>query len=432
MAEIRAKTVLKTKGDEAYIAVRQLKVTLTWGAAVDLDLMAFYRAKDGRTGGVFSCNYEGGSMGGLNDFPFIELSADAGVGAKGGDNEEIIRITRLDDMAEVYICAINFTDAVKNKPSSFGSYDGFIGIIGDKGETVAVPLDSTQTGTCAVIARIDNTSFMGAKLINENSILDLSTFQRTIPGAATLIISSKSQEEIKAVKRFLELRKKADTAITRAGLDQQRARVAMAIDVSASMQHLFDKGVVQRACERLLALAVKFDDNGAIDIFIFDNRDHEVGEMHQSGFYGFVDREILVNLQNKIWGSTSYGGVIRRITGKYTDKPGFWASLMGRRPTPQDPAYVLFVTDGDNDDKDDTERAITDASKEAIFWQFVGIGNSSFSFLEKLDTMPGRFIDNANFFKLNDLDKISDEELYDRLLAEFPLWLKLAKDKGLL
>ncbi|MBF0336272.1 MAG: VWA domain-containing protein [Nitrospirae bacterium] len=247
----------------------------------------------------------------------------------------------------------------------------------------------------------------------------------------SLVISSKSPEEIKAVKRFLELRKKADTAIARAGLDQQRARVAMAIDVSASMEHLFDNGVVQRACERLLALAVKFDDNGAIDIFIFDHRDHEVGELHQSKFYGFVENAILKKFQGKIWGATSYAGVIRRITKKYTTTPGFWGSLVGKKPLPQEPAYVLFVTDGDNGDKNDTESAITDASKEAIFWQFVGIGKSTFSFLERLDTMPGRFIDNANFFKLNDLDAISDDELYDRLLAEFPLWLKLAKGKGL-
>jgi len=48
------------------------------------------------------------------------------------------------------------------------------------------------------------------------------------------------------------------------------------------------------------------------------------------------------------------------------------------------------------------------------------------------DTMDGRFIDNANFFQLNDLNKISDEELYDRLLAEFPTWLREAKIKRII
>jgi tellurite resistance protein TerA len=43
----------------------------------------------------------------------------------------------------------------------------------------------------AVIARIDNSSFMGAKLINENRIMDMATFQSTIPGANLLKLSSK-------------------------------------------------------------------------------------------------------------------------------------------------------------------------------------------------------------------------------------------------
>jgi len=46
--------------------------------------MAFYKTKDGRTGGVYSDNYAGGSLGDLNGFPYIELSGDEGVGAAGG------------------------------------------------------------------------------------------------------------------------------------------------------------------------------------------------------------------------------------------------------------------------------------------------------------------------------------------------------------
>jgi TRAP-type C4-dicarboxylate transport system permease large subunit len=36
--------------------------------------MAFYKAKDGRVGGVYSDNYAGGSLGNLNAFPYIQLS----------------------------------------------------------------------------------------------------------------------------------------------------------------------------------------------------------------------------------------------------------------------------------------------------------------------------------------------------------------------
>lgn len=191
MAELKTKVTLKRKGEEAYLSVKQLMVTLRWTAPVDLDLMAFYKAKDGRVGGVFSNNYAGGSMGSLNSFPFIQLSADAGVGATGGDNEETLRITKLDDMAELYICTINFTDASRNQNSTFSKYDAQVSVVDDRGESVVVPLDSTQPGTVAIVARIDNSGFMGAKLINENQTLDMTTFQSVIPGANLLKLSSK-------------------------------------------------------------------------------------------------------------------------------------------------------------------------------------------------------------------------------------------------
>lgn len=191
MATLKPKVTLKTKGQEAYVSVKQLMVTLQWTASVDLDLMAFYKTKDGRMGGIFSDNYAGGDMGSLNTFPFIQLSADAGVGATGGQNEEVIRITQLDDMAEVYICTINFTDASQGQESRFSKYDAQVTVVDDKGENVSVPLDSSQSGVVAVIAKIDNSGFMGAKLVNENRIMSMAEFQANIPGANQLNLASK-------------------------------------------------------------------------------------------------------------------------------------------------------------------------------------------------------------------------------------------------
>jgi len=191
MTQLNPKIILKAKGDEAYISVKQLMVTLEWSASVDLDLMAFYKTKDGQVGSVFSENYAGGSMGRLNTFPFIQLSGDAGVGSRGGPNEEVLRITKLDHIQELYICAINFADASQNRNATFSQYDGHVIVNDEKGKSISVPLDSNQPGTVAVIARIDNTGFMGAKLINENRLMDMPTFQATIPGASLLKLSSK-------------------------------------------------------------------------------------------------------------------------------------------------------------------------------------------------------------------------------------------------
>ncbi|MDD1443729.1 hypothetical protein MEO93_25945, partial [Dolichospermum sp. ST_sed3] len=97
----KPKVTLKKKGEEVYISLKQLMVTLKWTTKVDLDLMAFYETKNGKTGGIFSQNYSGVSLGILNEFPFIELSGDSGVGATGGFSEDVIRISKLDDMKEL-------------------------------------------------------------------------------------------------------------------------------------------------------------------------------------------------------------------------------------------------------------------------------------------------------------------------------------------
>ena len=69
----------------------------------------------------------------------------------------------------------------------------------------------------------------------------------------------------------------------------------------------------------------------------------------------------------------------------------------------------------------------TEASAYPIFWQFVGLGGRKYGILEQLDTMGGRTLDNANFFQVDDLDSITNAELYARLLNEFPTWLREAK-----
>ena len=96
------------------------------------------------------------------------------------------------------------------------------------------------------------------------------------------------------------------------------------------------------------------------------------------------------------------------------------------------PVYVIFVTDGENSDRAQAIEAITNASRYGIFFQFIGIGNETFSFLKKLDSMNGRFIDNANFFQQPDLSRTSDTQLYNLLMSEFPQWLKEAKPKNLI
>lgn len=182
---------LKQKGAKADIgAFNKLDISLIWTSAVDLDLMAFYKTKDGKTGGVYSENYLGGSLGNLQQFPFIQLSGDAGVGASGGDNRENMVITRLDDFEELFICAVNFTDASTGANKVFANYDASVRVMTDKGESHNVVLDSNLPGTIAVICKLTS-GFIASELINDSQVMSLEEFRVKIPGADKLKIASK-------------------------------------------------------------------------------------------------------------------------------------------------------------------------------------------------------------------------------------------------
>ncbi|WP_276308059.1 VWA domain-containing protein [Bacillus sp. AFS019443] len=104
----------------------------------------------------------------------------------------------------------------------------------------------------------------------------------------------------------------------------------------------------------------------------------------------------------------------------------------------------MFLTDGAAFDETRTIGEIESSSYEPIFWQFMAIGESNydaygnyqnvgnFGFLEELDNLTGRFIDNANFFHVADPAGIPDNQLYDLLMTEYPGWVKLARSKGLI
>lgn len=194
------------------------------------------------------------------------------------------------------------------------------------------------------------------------------------------------------------------------GIDYQ-SRVAFNIDVSGSMENLYLDGTVQNVFERLFPIAMQFDDNQAIDLFAFHHEAFDIGEINLSNFHGCIKTKITDKYR---MGGTNYAPIIRKIVNRYKNEPG-------------DPVYVIFITDGDCGDPLEAERAMKDASHYGIFFQFVGIGNASMSFLERLDEMPGRKVDNANFFQIRNINTTSDADLYGKMMVEYPSYITEAK-----
>ncbi|MET3134217.1 stress response protein SCP2 [Oxalobacteraceae bacterium GrIS 1.11] len=241
--------------------------------------------------------------------------------------------------------------------------------------------------------------------------------------------------------QLVNLVKQAGVSLQKAGLGQHRARVCLCLDISGSMDKLYRDGLVQKFSERILALACQFDDDGEIDVFLFGKEVHQPAPLGLANCHTYV-KQMLAH--HPLEGDTRYGRAIQAIRTHYF--PDVRGGERSRPVAAELPVYVMFVTDGGTSDKPLTEKQLRWASYEPIFWQFMGIGkgrkshsklmaafaDSDFPFLEKLDELDGRYVDNANFFSVSAPDEHSDAQLYDLLMTEYPGWLTLARSKGLL
>ena len=220
----------------------------------------------------------------------------------------------------------------------------------------------------------------------------------------------KAPELVSLVKPLVcELKKK--------NLETTVARVGLVLDISGSMVPRFKNGTVQSIVNKTLPLAVQFDDDGELDFWFYGTTARKMDSVNLKNYTTAVPED-WKHLMLDLGGRNNEPIVMRMVVDEYKDT--------------KIPAYVLFITDGGVNQKREIQNIITESSHLPIFWQFVGVGGKNYGILEKLDTMTGRYVDNAGFFALDDFKKVSNEELYARLLEEFPSWLEEIKKKGMI
>ena len=268
-----------------------------------------------------------------------------------------------------------------------------------------------------------------------------SVAEPSLPPAAPPARISLEKRLEKEAPQLISLVKKAAVSLEKVGLSEHRAKVCLCLDISGSMGALYRKGLVQSFAERILALACRFDDDGEIDVFLFGEKVHQPSSMSLTNCRGYIDAMLV---QHPLEGDTRYGRAMEAIRKFY-----FPDAAGGERSAPlkaELPVYVMFLTDGSTSDKSVTEKQLRSSSWEPIFWQFMGIGkgrkskskklfsfaDSDFPFLESLDELSGRLVDNANFFAVVSPDEHQDEALYDLLMSEYPVWVGVARHNGLL
>ncbi len=219
-------------------------------------------------------------------------------------------------------------------------------------------------------------------------------------------------------------------------------RVGVALDVSGSARGFYTSGVMQETLDRLLAVAIKFDDNGELDAWTFDNNVHALPTITAADEGKYVKRAIMES-GNDMWNGTSYAPAFRAAMKHYfggsavaqaaAATKSFLGGLFGKKPVveaapvasstdKQEPAMLLFITDGANDDRDEAARVLREAARTSpMYFNMIGIGPSSyFDFLKEMaDELP-----NVGFVNLSSLN-MTDEELYEKVVSqEFCDWVK--------
>ncbi|EID79839.1 tellurium resistance protein [Rhodococcus opacus RKJ300 = JCM 13270] len=235
---------------------------------------------------------------------------------------------------------------------------------------------------------------------------------RTVPGEATLSL-------VKREKLNLQKRAVAKVLLHK-GASNPVGRVVLVMDNTGSMSKRYRSGEVKRIIERMVPVATQLDSDGNLEAFAYAQRfvklpDVTVADadtwvntyVHLHGRHGDIDFDAIGGTNNEI-------PIMEEIIGTL-DK------------TAAVPTLVLFFTDGGFHAKAQITTLMRTASALPAFWQFIGIGKSSFGVLEKLDNLTGRLVDNAGFFAVENVDTLSDAALYKLLLSEYPDWLRAAR-----
>lgn len=224
------------------------------------------------------------------------------------------------------------------------------------------------------------------------------------------------EKKLSKAPALVSLAKPIMVQLEKKNLTNTVARVGLVMDITGSMYMAYKSGIVQDIVNKILPLAVQFDDDGQLDFWYYAQTFAHRPAVDLGNYTSAVP-DNWKEVMNELGGTNNEPEVIKNIIEFYRGS--------------SQPVYIIFITDGGMAKKGEIKKLMKQASEMPIFWQFVGVEGSNYGILENLDELEGRYVDNAGFFAMDDYRAVSNDELYDRLLSEFPVWLNEAKRLGL-
>lgn len=215
--------------------------------------------------------------------------------------------------------------------------------------------------------------------------------------------------------------------------------LTVVMDVSASFEDEHQDGITTDLMARLIPWGMTFDPDKKLDVITFSNGANHVSRtppITADNYIDYVKNHIIDKVPG--WnGGTDYSYAIEeslRDSGWLDNgqkKAGFLGRLFGAKDTPareKKRSLVVFITDGDNTDKQRT-RDVLRASEErqdGVYFLFIGVANGGgyFHFLDAI----GEEFGNTGFVRISNLSEFvqKDDEDLNKVLLDTELmdWLK--------
>lgn len=180
--------------------------------------------------------------------------------------------------------------------------------------------------------------------------------------------------------------------------------VKLAVDKSGSMQDEFACGWVQDTLDLFLAAAMKFDDDGKMEIGFFNTSFERTPDMTVDDAHTYIRKNRI-----SAGGGTNFADAIKGLKGQ-SGKRGLFGFGAVKAVTP---TYLALITDGDNNDRREFEAQLD--SLENTFVQIVAIGNGvNRSYLD----MIGAKYDTVEVLYISNPKSIDQNKFYELLLNE--------------
>lgn len=218
-----------------------------------------------------------------------------------------------------------------------------------------------------------------------------------------------SKEEVKQkVGLVLEKRKMANPP---------KVAVKVFIDTSGSFRDEWEDGTVGLIAERVLAVANRFDDDGNLDIYHFNNEAHDCGSANFEKTNGvkYLKENILNKSSDELWNGTCFSPILNAVLPAKASSGGIFGSLFGKVKAEKknQPTLVYIITDGDNADDHTTDTKFEESVDSNTYFMFVNVQSMAKNAKNYADKYP-----HVGYVFIKDLRKASDDQVIEALITE--------------